>query len=289
MEIRQTVEAGGFDSPAAATTWIKTVTGDGFAALQAAEQAAREAVTINPFAGDAWCVLAAVAFLHQPDPTLPQACIDQALTVRPHDGQVLFEAAVQAELDGDAAKARRLRQQCFAECPSQRSRILNVLLPMMPATAACELLQPDLNGLRMIDSLWSRHTPAEQMKPVKEQRLAAVYAAAEETDGNARCSMLCEAANLERVLGNAEQAAQTLAQAIRANPNHYGARLTHVDFALAIGDAETAKRELDWCLLRRPDSQKLQGRVQRLKQLRVEQASMPAGLDRSETTPGERR
>ena len=289
VEIRQTIEAGGFDSPAAATTWIQSVTGDGFAALQAAEQAAREAVTINPFAGDAWCVLAAVAFLHQPDPALAQACIDQALTVRPHDGQVLFEAAVQAELDGDPAKASHLRQQCFAECPSQRSRILNVLLPMMPATAACELLQPDLTGLRMIDSLWSRHTPAEPMKPVKEQRLAAVYAEAKETDGNTRCSLLCEAAHLERVLGNPEQAAQTLAQAINANPNHYEARLTHVDFALAIGDAETAKRELDWCLLRRPDSEKLRGRVQRLKKLRVEQASMPVQLDQNPATSGERR
>ena len=289
VEIRQTVEAGGFDSPAAATTWIQTVTGDGFAALQAAEHAAREAVTINPFAGDAWCVLAAVAFLHQPNPALPQACIDQALRVRPHDGQVLFEAAVQAELDGDAARTIRLRQQCFAECPSQRSRILNVLLPMMPATTACDLLRPDLVGLRMIDSLWSRHSPAEQMKPVKAERLAAALAAADEADANSRCSLLCEAANLQRALGDPVQAEATLAEAIRANPNHYGARLTHVDFALAIGDAETAKRELDWCLLRRPDSQNLQGRVRRLKQLRVEQASMPASLDRNEKTPGDRR
>lgn len=289
VEIRQTVESGGFASAAASEHWVQTVTAAGFADLHAAEQAARTAVTLNPFAGDAWCVLAAVAFLSQPDQALPQACIAQALRVRPHDGQVLFEAAVQAELDGDAARASRLRQQCFAECPSQRSRILNVLLPMMPATTACDLLKPDLTGLRMIDGLWSPHTLAEQMQPVKVQRLAAVYAEAAETDGNARCSLLCEAANLQRILGDPVQAEATLAEAITANPNHYGARLTHVDFALAIGDAETAKRELDWCLLRRPDSQKLQGRVRRLKQLRVEQASMPASLDRNEPTPGERR
>jgi len=289
VEIRQTVEAGGFDSPAAAEQWVKQVTGEGFADLQTAEQAALMAVTVNPFAGDAWCVLAAVAFLHQPDPALAQACIDQALTVRPHDGQVLFEAAVQAELDGDPAKASHLRQQCFAECPSQRSRILNVLLPMMPATAACELLQPDLTGLRMIDGLWSRHTPAEQMQPVKELRLAAVLAAADEAESNTRCSLLCEAASLQRTLGDPVLAEATMAEAIAANPNHYGARLAHVDLALAIGDLEAAKRELDWCLLRRPDSQKLQGWVQRLKRLRVEQASTPASLDQNPATPGERR
>jgi len=162
-------------------------------------------------------------------------------------------------------------------------------LPLMPATAACELLQPDLAGLRMIDGLWSRHSSPAAMRPVKAQRLAAARAAAEETDGNSRCNLLCEAANLERALGNLEQAEATLAEAIAANPNHYGARLSHIDFALAIGDAETANRELDWCLLRRPDSQKLQSRVRRLRQLRVEQASQPAAVGSNSNSSRARR
>ena len=289
VEIRQTVEENSFDSAAASQQWVKSVTGEYYADLQQAGQAALNAVTLTPCAGEAWCALAAVAFLQEPSAALSRACINQALQVRPHDGQVLFEAAVQAELDGDTAESLRRYQQCFAECPSQRRRILSVLLPLMPATAACDLLEPDLAGLQMIDGLWSRHSPADAMRPVKEQRLAAAYAAAAEAIGNTRCSLLCEAASLERTLGNKTQAAATLAEAIEANPNHYAARLTHVDFAMAIGDADTAKRELDWCLLRRPDSQKLQGRLQRLKQLRVEQASRPPALDLSTGSPGERR
>ena len=74
-------------------------------------------------------------YLKTQDNGLPQACIDQALRVRPHEGQVLFEAANQAELDGDKSRAMQLRQQCFAECPSERGRVLNVLLPMMSAVA----------------------------------------------------------------------------------------------------------------------------------------------------------
>ena len=66
-------------------------------------------------------------------------------------------------------------------------------------------------------------------------------------------------------------------------------RLVHIDLALASGDTTTAKKEIDWCLLRRPDSQKLQGRIQRLKQLRIEQASMPPALNKSVGTPGARR
>lgn len=289
VEIRQAVEDNGFESVATAQQWVENITGEHYADLKQAGAAALTAVTVNPCAGEAWCVLAAVAFLQRPSPDLARACIDQALRVRPHDGQVLFEAAVRAELDGNTTESLQLYQQCFAECPSERWRIVNVLLPLMPATAACKRLQPDLAGLRMIDSLWSRHSAAEAMRPVKEQRLAAARAAADATDGNSRCNLLCETANLERTLGNLQQAEATLAEAIAANPNHYGARLTHIDFALAIGDAKTAKRELDWCLLRRPDSQKLQGRLLRLKKLRVEQARTPAAIDATSTTPGEHR
>ncbi|NDH95788.1 MAG: hypothetical protein EBZ13_14925, partial [Planctomycetia bacterium] len=114
VEIRQTVEDNGFESVAAARQWVESVTGEHYADLQQAGQAALTAVTVNPCAGEAWCVLAAVAFLQQPSPDLARACIDQALRVRPHDGQVLFEAAVRAELDGNTTESLQLYQQCFA-------------------------------------------------------------------------------------------------------------------------------------------------------------------------------
>ena len=66
-------------------------------------------------------------------------------------------------------------------------------------------------------------------------------------------------------------------------------RLVHIDLALAADDAITVKKEIDWCLLRRPDSQKLQGRIQRLKQLRIKQASMPTTFDAAAEEPGARR
>ena len=288
-EIRQTVEQTQFESTEARITWIQKITGDGFRDLTQATSAALQAVTVNPCAGNAWCMLAATSFLNTQDSGLPQACINQALLVRPHEGQVLFEAANQAELDGDKSRAMQLRQQCFAECPSERGRVLNVLLPMMSAVAACELLQPDVTGLRAIDGLWSRSSSKEDIKPVKELRLAKVYEAAQHVKGTKQSSLLYEAAIIERTLGNTENAAATITAALVANPNNFQMRLVHIDLALASGDTTTAKKEIDWCLLRRPDSQKLQGRIQRLKQLRIEQASMPPALNKSVGTPGARR
>ena len=262
-DIRQTVEQTQFQSKAARIAWVQKITGDGFQDLTQAKNAAMRAVTVNPCAGNAWCVLAATSFLNTQDSGLPQACINQALRVRPHEGQVLFDAANQAELDGNAARATQLRKQCFAECPSERGRVLNVLLPMISAVEACELLQPDINGLRTIDGLWSRSSSKETMKPVKELRLAKVYEAAQQVKGTTQSNLLYEAAIIERTLGNTDNAAATITAALVANPNNYQMRLVHIDLALAAGDTATAKKEIDWCLLRRPDSQKLQRRIQR--------------------------
>ncbi len=287
--IRQTVEQTSFKSEEARTAWIQKVTGDSFQDLTQAMNAALRAVTLNPFSGTAWCVLASTSFLKTQDNGLPQACINQALRVRPHEGQVLFEAANQAELSGDPTRAMQLRQQCFAECPSERGRVLNVLLPMMSAVAVCELLQPDVTGLRAIDGLWSRSSSKENMKPVKELRLAMVYEAAQQVTGTTQSNLLYEAAIIERTLGNTDNAAATITAALVANPNNFQMRVVHIDLALAAGDTTTAKKEIDWCLLRRPDSQKLQGRIQRLKQLRIEQASMPTTFDAAAEGPGARR
>ncbi len=288
-EIRQTIEQTQFESTEARTAWIQKITGENFQDLTQAMNAALRAVTVNPCAGNAWCVLAATSFLNTQDSHLPQACIKQALRVRPHEGQVLFEAANQAELDGSPARAMQLREQCFAECPSERGRILNVLIPMMSGIHTCELLTPDVTGLRAIDRLWSQSSSKEEMKPVKELRLAKVYEAAQQVKGTTQSNLLYEAAIIERTLGNTENAAATITAALLANSNNYQMRLMHIDLALALGDAATAKQEIDWCLLRRPDSQKLQGRIQQLKQLRIEQASIPLTLDDSITSPGEHR
>ncbi len=288
-EIRQTVEQTHFESTEACTAWIQKIAGDDFQDLTQAMNAALRAVTVNPCAGNAWCVLAATSFLNTQDPSLPQACIKQALRIRPHEGQVLFEAANQAELDGSPARAMQLRQQCFAECPSERDRILNVLIPMMSAIHACELLQPDVTGLRAIDRLWSQSSSKKEMKPVKELRLAKVYEVAQQVKGPTQSTLLYEAAIIERTLGNTENAAASITAALFANSNNYQMRLVHIDLALDLGDAATAKQEIDWCLLRRPDSQKLRERIQQLKQLRIKQARIPSTLDDSITSPGEPR
>jgi O-antigen ligase/tetratricopeptide (TPR) repeat protein len=287
-EIRQTATSGGFASRPALDDWLRRVAGDDLDDLLRAYAAAKRAVMVAPCAGDAWCVLANLAFLESFDAELPRRCIAQALAVRPHDGTVLFEAARQAELDGDTSRANALWRDCFARSAEHRDVILNLLRTKISAVEAIALLEPDLPGLRAIEAAWSRQSTPDGMRPVRERRLAAVLAAADEAtsprQAAQRCGLLLEAANLHRALGQNEPAAAMVSAAIAANPSHYAARLTRVDLALALDDPDTAKQHLDWLSLRRPDARAVVDRVAKLRQLRVRLASAPAAPTSSDTT-----
>lgn len=266
IDLQEAAAAGKFGSIDEVRQWVRKVAGSHYGDLTAAADAARRAVTINPLAGEAWCVLGRVAFLSERDPTLSGVFIDQALLVRPSNALVLFEAACQAELDGDDERAGTLWQQSFGASREQRDRILALLVPLVPAVEASRMLAPDLAGLRAIDAAWSPRSSVEEMRPVREQRLASVQAAAEKERGAARCGLLMEAAALKKTLGDAQGAQASLAAAVAANPANYQAHLALADQATATGAWDVAKHELEWCLLRRPDSPALRGRLNKLAQ-----------------------
>jgi O-antigen ligase/tetratricopeptide (TPR) repeat protein len=288
VELRRVALSGGFTSRDACDAWLRRVTGDGLDDLLRSYEEAKWAVVQTPCSGEAWCVLANLAFLESFDAEVSRRCIEQALAVRPHDGTVLFEAARQAELDGDKKRAAALWRKCFAVSSDHRDVILNLLRTKVSAEQAIVMLDPDLAGLRAIDAAWSRQSSADAMRPVRERLLAALLAAVDEASSpkqaSQRCHLLCEASKLQRGLGQTEQAAAMLTAAIAANPSAYAARMARVDLALALDDPDTAKQHLDWLLLRRPDAKTVQDRVNKLKQLRVRLASAPVPTTTSPDT-----
>lgn len=289
VELRRVAMSGSFTSRAACDDWLRRVTGDGFDDLVRAYEAAKRAVMQSPCSGEAWCVLANLAFLESFDAEVPRRCIIQALAVRPHDGTVLFEAARQAELDGDNDRAGALWRRSFAVSSEYRAVILNLLRTKISANEAVVMLDPDLAGLQAIDAAWSRQSTADEMRPVRERLLVALLAAAEQASSpkqaSQRCRLLYEAASLQRTLGHNEQAAAALTAAIVANPSHHAARMARVDLALTLDDPDTARQHLDWLLLRRPDAKAVQDRVNRLKQLRIRLASAPAATKTPPSSP----
>lgn len=269
LDLRQTVQDGRFAGHDEAVNWVARVTGDGFADLARALAAARRAVHMTPCAGDAWCVLAVLGFLDSFDPALSRNRIVQATLVRPHHPLVLFEAAIQASIDGDEARTTDLLRRSFAASSAQRNRIISLLLPMASAAEVCELLQPDLSGLRRIDAAWSAKSSPEAMRPVRERRLALVVEEAERREGAPRGRLLREAAAIHGTLGDPAAAIGLLEKVVNESPFDSNARLQIADLSMAMGDLDAVAEQLDWCLLERPDSPAVKSRVERLRRMQL--------------------
>lgn len=191
----------------------------------------------------------------------------QATLVRPHHALVLFEAAVQASIDGDDATTTDLLRRSFNASRAQRDRILALLLPVASAEEACELLEPDLAGLRRIDKVWSSRSSSDELRPVRERRLTSALSESSRHDGAARTKLLREAASLHNLLGDRAAAMAILRTVVAESPFDSDARLQLADLAMAEGDFDTAAEQLDWCSLERPDAPTVRQRIDRLRRM----------------------
>jgi predicted Zn-dependent protease len=117
---------------------------------------------------------------------------------------------------------------------------------------------------------------------VRTRRLAAALARADVATPVDRCRLLVEAAALERMLGRATMAQERLEAAIVADPASFPAHRALADAAVAAADRDTARRELEWCLLRQPDNQSLKRTLEKLRQAGPPE---PAAAGRADIRP----
>jgi len=288
-DLRLAAAKGGFASPADVVAWVHRAAAPAAADLELALDDAAAAIRISPLSGQSWCVLSQLVFLVG-RPEASRDLVAQAMLVRPSDALVLFEAANQSALDGDIARANELWRASFAADPRQRARIIALLLPRLTSSEACDLLEPDLDGLRAIEAAWAvRETPAD-LEEVRSRRLERAVATAEEWRAQpaTACRLLLEAGMLEQRLGHPSEALATFQSAVRTDPSSFDAHRLLADAAIAVEDWTIARRELEWCLLRRPDRGDLREKLGKLRGRRegVVQASgtMPAETQPAETT-----
>lgn len=266
IDLRLAAANGGFESPADVIAWVRRATGPQAADVELALDDAAAAIGIAPLSGESWCVLAQLVFLVG-RPEASRDLIAQAMLVRPSDALVLFEAANQSVLDGDTARANELWRASFAADPRQRARIIKLLLPRLSSAEACELLEPDLDGLRAIEANWTVRETPEELEDVRERRLARVLATADNRRAEPATAgrLLLEAGVLQQQLGRPSEALATFQAAVRIDPASFDAHRSVADAAITLEDWTVARRELEWCLLRRPDRGDLREKLGKLR------------------------
>jgi hypothetical protein len=157
-----------------------------------------------------------------------------------------------------------------------RSRILGILAGLdVSPTEACDLLAGDLEGLRAIDFAWSGRARDEELRIVRSRRLASVLEQTHAPDRAGLTALHLEAAGLHQRLGDNAAARASLLEAIRVEPASYTAHQTLADHAIRQADWTTARSEVEWCLLRRPENRQLHEQLRSISRAQADSAGSP--------------
>jgi tetratricopeptide (TPR) repeat protein len=270
-QIRAAAEASTFASPAELEAWLRRAFGANVELLYRAHAHARQAASLSPLEGDAYVFLAELGFLTSETSPAAEACIAQAQSVRPYDGDVVFEVGKQALLKGDPETALREWAKCFAGSGVHQMRIVDLLAGRIPARAFLEILQPDWRTLREI---WARY---RQLGSPQDLNDLVVYAAqvtqrdVHSKNGIPPAYLWLWQSAMYNDLGQEEQSLACLEHAYECNQHVYSVRYELGCALKKAGRFVEAEPHLRWCLARRPENKGLSGALLEITKMRVAQ------------------
>ncbi|MBX3435366.1 MAG: O-antigen ligase family protein [Pirellulales bacterium] len=268
-EIRAAAIASQFSSSSDLLEWLRAAFGQPIGLLLQADAHARAAASCCPLEGDAIVQVADLAFLHGRGAETVQAAMNQALRVRPYDGDLLLAVGTEAAVRGDSAEAFELWRRSFAIRGSHRLRIARLVAGNMPPEAWLEWLQPEWDSLPVF---WS--TACDRIDDQQRAAILAYGQARLESDLSASTPPFATRARrtlaeMQLTAGLPEAAAATLELAIAANPNDVPTRRM-LGFVLAdLQRLPEAEQHLSWCYGRNPNDGGVQRQLTTIRKLRL--------------------
>lgn len=294
-QLRDAAIKAGFTSTAELEEWLRRAFGEHVELLKMAYREALTTCRLCPLQAEAYFILGQTCFLQLPREEAVYAWFEQCVTLRPHDGDLLFRIGAEYAMLGDYEKGISLWQAAFRSGPWYRERLLRFLVGRAPPELAdqeiaflLDTFNPDLEALRLMYRLYRRQFPAEVLG-----RLQRAYGAAIESElsreGDSpkeRSELWLESHFLARDAGNAVAAVRAAQEAVRCDPNNYRARYYLAMILDEAGRYAEAEEHLRWCVQRRPGHRALQKRLEALSQKRLEAERM-ASLPTRQNLPGE--
>ncbi len=215
INIRDAALDSDFSSPQALSDWLARALGDHWIHLDAALRHTRQALSLCPLQGRGYIYLGKISFLEGKKSLTKQACIAQALRVRPFDGAVVCAAAAEALLEGDMQRWLELSKRGFRCGPAYQRELICNLVANVPSEGIQPMIdfiitqfQPDLEGLQSLYAACSKRVDAELLVPLCQyQALRAEFEARNRKDPGALAIWL-EAQRLHTQLNDGPQALQ---------------------------------------------------------------------------------
>jgi tetratricopeptide (TPR) repeat protein len=266
-----------FCSREALKQWLSQAVGTHLDHLPQALQHIRQALRLSPLQGRGYVYLAELCFLEEAPNLQPGNWIEQALLVRPHDGEVLYAAASEAWRAGKPQLWLECSRRAFRSGPRQQQRVIDDLVGNTPPEATEQLVefivrefQPDLEALRLLHESCSRRFHPDRLASLCRYQAQAAVARAQTLDGAMAAEAWIEALTLYTQLRQGDLALQCARSALRCDPDNYNVRY-HLAIILADREAwSEAEPHLFWCLQRSGNSPELASRYKEALRRKLE-------------------
>ena len=288
-QIRDAALHAQFASVEELRSWLRAAFGDHVELLDRASEESLVACRLCPLQAEAYFILGQTSFLRGESEGTLLTWYEQALAVRPNDGDLLFRIGAELAFMGRLEDGFTLWRRAFACGPWYRDRLLRFLVGRSPPELVdqeiaflLETFEPDLESLRLMYRLYRKRYPPAMLTRLQRTYALALQAALsrEEVPTEEQSNLWLEAYFLFQDAGNEEQAIACARQAVRANPVSYRARYYLAVSLEKAGMYAEAEEHFRWCVQRRPGHRALQKRLQDVasKRLEAEQlARVPGG------------
>lgn len=274
-QVRDAVMASHFESAEAVDEWLWRAFGPRCRHLHKALQHARRAVTLCPLQGEAYLYLADLSFLGEPDLPEKDACVEQALKVRPFDGTVLFAAGQEAVFAGNFDQALACWKASFRAGRVHQEHLLERLAGRMEVTFLLDALQLDLTALRRLVSVYRERNLTDELRLVQQRYAEASEDRARSLPRETAATTWMEAAGTYGELGKQPERLQCLRRAVRCHAADFDARYALGECLLKMKNFDEAEKHLRWCLREKPQDKRTRALAEILVGRRLRMTSRP--------------
>jgi O-antigen ligase len=281
-----------FQSREVLEEWLSRAVGPQCVHLRACLDHLKKALVLCPLEGRGYVHAADLSFLWTCDRAAKQACVEQAMRVRPFDGAVLYAAANQAILSGDEPLWRAYLKRAFRYGREQQQKILADRVAAAPPddlpAVIVDILNefhPDLHNADYLNRLCKDHCTPQQLAALVRYRAEAAEAeAADANDGEIAAPLWLEACDLQHQLQNDAQAMQCARNALQRDPGEYRAHYELGRSLLNQSQFVEAELHLRWCLQRTPNDAHVEDLVRAALKGRLDQERRAARPGESQVT-----
>lgn len=277
---------GGFTNHHEMQRWLDIAFGTRAESFRRAYAHAVTAVRLGPLQGEAYLVLNTLSFL-DPSQRSPERLVDQALAVRPYDGDVLYEAGLARWLAGQPEDCLSLWQRCVRRPGVHQLKLMSFYGATRPASAMLTDLDPGSAATGLALQVYQRQGDADDLIAICKHATGEAQRASQAgTDTpEAIAERWRQVSATLRLVGRAEEAVEPASRAVELAPQWFPGRHEMAAAYYALERFDEADPHIRWCLARRPDlrhlkvwlteSAKRRTAVDRNRRLRVSSAADP--------------